>query len=59
MIMPTKKEIVWIIIAILIMGFMISFSLSPTYSLKILLISAIIILTNTLTKKIANFLILK
>jgi hypothetical protein len=54
MIMPTKKEIVWIIIAILIMGFMISFSLSPTYSLKILLISAIIILTSTITKKIAG-----
>lgn len=54
MIPPTKKEIVWIIIAILIMGFMISFSLSPTYSLKILLISAIIILTSTITKKIAG-----
>jgi len=54
MIMPTKKEIVWVIIVILIMGFMISFSLSPNYSLKILLISAIIILTNIFTKKIAG-----
>lgn len=54
MIMPTKKEIAWIIITVLIMGFMISFSLSPTYSLKILLISAIIILTNVFTKKIAG-----
>jgi len=54
MIAPTKKEVVWIIIAILIMGFMISFSLSPTYSLHILLISAIIILTSTITKKIAG-----
>jgi len=54
MITSTKKEIVWVIIAILIMGFMISFSLSPTYSLKILLISAIIITTSVLTKKIAG-----
>jgi hypothetical protein len=54
MITSTKKEIVWVIIAILIMGFMISFSLSPTYSLKILLISAIIIITSVLTKKIAG-----
>jgi len=54
MIAPTKKEVVWIIIAILIMGFMISFSLSPTYSPKILLISAIIILTSIITKKIAG-----
>jgi hypothetical protein len=54
MIAPTKKEVVWIIIAILIMGFMISFSLSPTYSPHILLISAIIILTSTITKKIAG-----
>jgi len=54
MIAPTKKEAVWIIIAILVMGFMISFSLSPNYSPKILLISAIIILTSTITKKIAG-----
>lgn len=54
MIVFTKKEAVWIIIAILIMGFMISFSLSPTYSPKILLISAIIILTSIITKKIAG-----
>jgi hypothetical protein len=54
MIAPTKKEAVWIIIAILIMGFIISFSLSPTYSLKVLLISAVIILTSIFTKKIAG-----
>jgi len=54
MITTTKKEIVWLIIAILIMGFIISFSLSPAYSLKILLFSAIIILTSIITKKIAG-----
>ena len=54
MISTTKKEIVWVIIAILIMGFIISFSLTPTYSPKVLLISAIIILTSVITKKIAG-----
>jgi len=54
MISTTKKEVAWVIIAILIMGFIISFSLSPNYSPKVLLISAIIILTSVITKKIAG-----
>tara|TARA_Y100000310_G_C20555258_1_gene750178 strand:- start:314 stop:949 length:636 start_codon:yes stop_codon:yes gene_type:complete len=54
MITTTKKEIAWVIIAILIMGFIISFSLTPTYSPKVLLIAAIIILTSVITKKIAG-----
>jgi len=51
----TKREIAWIIIAILVMGFIISFSLSPNYEPRILLISAIIILTSVITKKIAGY----
>tara|TARA_Y100000310_G_scaffold138173_1_gene137080 strand:+ start:13887 stop:14522 length:636 start_codon:yes stop_codon:yes gene_type:complete len=54
MLITTKKEVTWVIIAILVMGFIISFSLTPTYSPKILLISAIIILTSVITKKIAG-----
>jgi len=54
MITTSKKEIAWVIIAILIMGFIISFSLSPTFTPEILLISAIIILTTIITKKIAG-----
>lgn len=54
MIDTTKKEITWVIISIFIMGFIISFSLTPTFTPKILLISAIIILTSVITKKTAG-----
>jgi len=52
--MLTKKEIVWIIVVILIMGFIISLpklSISSPYNF---LLAALIILTNVLTKKIAS-----
>lgn len=55
MIKFTIKELVWLAIAILIMGFIISFSLTPTYSPKILLFSAIIVLTAVITKKLAGY----
>lgn len=51
--MFTKKEIGWVIIAILILGFIIGFSQKPSYSPYIFLISAIIILMNLLVKKIS------
>jgi len=54
MIHATKREITWVIISILIMGFIISLSLTPTFTPKILLISAIIILTSVITKKIVG-----
>ncbi len=52
--MLTKKEIVWIIIAILIMGFIISLPKLSISSPYVFLISATIILTNVLSKKIAS-----
>ncbi len=52
--MFTKKEIIWIIIAVLIMGFIIEFNPKLTFSLYGLLISAIIILISALAKKVAS-----
>jgi len=51
--MLTKKEIAWIIIAILILGFIISLPKLSISSPYVFLIAAIIILTSILTKKIA------
>ena len=51
--MLTKKEIAWIIIAILVLGFIIGWSEKPTYSPIVFLFSAIIILIPILTKKLA------
>ena len=51
--MLTKKEIIWIIIAILIMGFIIELTPELKLSLIGMLWAAIIILTSVLTKKIA------
>lgn len=52
--MFNKKEILWIIISIIIFGFIIGFSLKPTYSYNVFLISFIIISINILTKKFAS-----
>ena len=52
--MFTKKEIGWLIIAILIMGFVISFPNLSLSSPLIFLTATIIILTNVLAKKIAS-----
>lgn len=51
--MFTKKEIAWIIIAILILGFIITLPKLSISSPYVFLTAAIIILTNILTKKIA------
>lgn len=52
--MFTTKEISWIIIAILIMGFIISLPKLSISSPYVFLTAAIIILTSVLTKKIAS-----
>lgn len=52
--MFTKKEITWIIIAILIFGFIITLPKLSISSPYVFLTSAIIILTSVLTKKIAS-----
>lgn len=49
-----KKEITWIIISILILGFIIGFSLKPSYSLYVFLISFLIISANVIVKKFAS-----
>ena len=51
--MLTKKEITWIIITILIFGFVIGWSQQPSYSPFVFLIATIILLTNIFAKKIA------
>ena len=50
-----KKEIAWTIIAILIFGFIIGFSLKPDYSPYVFLISFVIIATSVLVKKLASY----
>jgi hypothetical protein len=51
--MFSKKEIGWIFVAILLMGFVIGWSNKMSYSLSVFLIALIIILVNVLAKKIA------
>jgi len=50
--MFTKKEVSWMIVAILIMGFMIGWSIEPVYSPVVFLIAALIIFVNVTVKKI-------
>jgi len=52
--MFTKKEIVWIIIASLILGFIIEFTSELTLSIYGFLIAPIIILINIISKKISS-----
>lgn len=52
--MLTKREIIWIIIASLILGFIIEITPELTLSAYGLLIALIIILTNIISKKIAS-----
>ena len=52
--MINKKEIVWIIIAVLIMGFIIEITPELSLSLYGILFAVIIILTNVFAKKIAS-----
>ena len=52
--MFTKKEIAWLIIVVLIFGFIIGFSEKPKYSLIVFLIAFIIIFVNVLAKKTAS-----
>ncbi len=49
----TKKEIIWIIISIIILGFIIEFSLDYSLTLKGFIYATIIILTSVLIKNLA------
>ena len=52
--MFTKKETAWIIISVLIVGFIIGWSEQPDYSPVVFLIALAIILVNVFAKKIAS-----
>jgi hypothetical protein len=54
--MFTKRELVWILIMIIVLGFIIGFSIKDSFSPFVFIIAALIILTNILAKKLAaNF----